>query len=233
MSEKLYEALEVCLQALETGADPELAVKLFPEMEEQLLPLLETSRQARSLAIPVVPERVLRRTRARVLQHASVMRASAGRQPKPMALFTFPRLAISLAFALLFLLSGTNLVRASGGALPGDQLYPVKRTWEDVRLLLVFSPASRQELESAFEQERLHEVDELLAEGAMKRSGSRAWSPNKKETCGSSPACRCRSRRRAASPQPLWRWARRSCCRAKPIPRALWKPILSSCWVPM
>jgi hypothetical protein len=79
--------------------------------------------------------------------------------------FTFPRLAVSLGFALLFFFSGTGLVRASAGALPGDNLYPVKRTWEDVRLLLVFNPESREELEGEFEQERLHEIDELLAEG--------------------------------------------------------------------
>jgi hypothetical protein len=79
--------------------------------------------------------------------------------------FAFPRLATSLAIALLLVFSGTGLVRASDGALPGDHLYPVKRTWEGVRLALVFDPGIREELEVEFEQERLEEVDELLAEG--------------------------------------------------------------------
>jgi hypothetical protein len=79
-------------------------------------------------------------------------------------MFAFPRLATSLAIALIFLLSGTGLVSASNGALPGDSLYPVKRTWEDVRLMLVVNPTSREQLESKFEQERLQEVDELLVE---------------------------------------------------------------------
>lgn len=165
MSEKLYDALEESLKALETGADPESVAKRFPEIKDELLPLLETSRQARMLAIPEVPERVLRRSKTRILRHAAGMRESVAKSHKRRSLFTFQRLAVSLAVALLFFFSGTELVRASGGALPGDNLYPVKRTWEDVRLLLVVNPESREELESEFERERLHEVDELLAEG--------------------------------------------------------------------
>lgn len=165
MTERLYEALEVCLKALETGADLESVSKLFPEMQSDLLPLLEASRQAWMLAIPEVPDKVLRRSKARVLQHAAGMREASARYRKRRVIFAFPRLAISLAIALLFLLSGSGLVRASNGSLPGDNLYPVKRTWEDVRLLLILNPESREALESEFEKERLHEVDELLAEG--------------------------------------------------------------------
>ena len=165
MNEKLYEALDVCLKALETGADPQSVVKLFPEMKADLLPLLEISQQARMMAIPKVPEVVLHRGRTRLLQHAAGMRKAASKPQTQKARFTFPRLAVSLAIAFLFFLSGTGLVSASGGALPGDDLYPVKRTWEDVRLLLVLNPESRAELEDEFERERLHEIDELLAEG--------------------------------------------------------------------
>jgi hypothetical protein len=166
MSEKLYEALEVCLQALETGADSESALNLFPELQEELSPLLDASRQARLLAVPQVPEAAQRRGKARVLAHAAALHASAAAsQRKQRAIFTFQRLAISLGVSLLFLFSSTGLVRVSAGALPGEYLYPVKRTWEDVRLLFVFDPQSREEMEVEFERERLHEVDELLAEG--------------------------------------------------------------------
>lgn len=165
MSEKLYEALEVCLSALEAGADLGSVLERFPDMKDDLRPLLETSRQARMLAVSEVPEMALRRGKAHVLRHAARMREASARPQKHRAIFGFPRLATLLGLALIFLFSGTGLVRASGGALPGDNLYPVKRTLEDVRLLLVFSPQSREELEGEFEQERLHEVDELLAEG--------------------------------------------------------------------
>ena len=163
MNEKLYEALEVCLQAVETGADVESVLKRYPQMADELRPIFETSLQAQSLAVPSVPEDAMRRGRARVLQHAAEMRESTIKPRK--SRFSFARLATSLVLALIFILSGTGLVRASNRAIPGDNLYPVKRTWEDMRLLLIFSPEGREELEDAFEQERLHEVDELLAEG--------------------------------------------------------------------
>jgi len=163
MNEKFYEALEVCLQDIETGADIETVLQRYPLMADDLRPILETSLRAQSLAATSVPEDAMRRGRTRVLQHAAHMResASSSRQSG----FAFPRLAVTLALTLIFILSGTGLVRASNGALPGDNLYPVKRTWEDMRLLLVFNPEVRDELEDEFEQERVDEVDELLVEG--------------------------------------------------------------------
>jgi hypothetical protein len=51
------------------------------------------------------------------------------------------RFAFALVLTLVFFFSGTGLVRASSSTLPGDNLYGVKRTWEDVRLLFVFARA--------------------------------------------------------------------------------------------
>lgn len=165
MSEKLYDALEVCLSALETGVDIESVLKLYPQEADELRPVLETAIQARSLALPAVSEAAIQRGRARVMQLANEMRNSAPRPRKRWSLLSFPRLASSLAIALVLLLSGTGLVSASSGALPGDHLYPVKRSWEGLRLLFIFSPEEREGLESAFEQERLDEISELLTEG--------------------------------------------------------------------
>ena len=163
MNEKLYETLEECLQAVVTGADIEAILKRYPQLADELRPILKTSIQAQSLAATSVPEDAIRRGRARVLQHAAEMRESA---IKPrIKRFSVGRLATSLALALIFLISATGLVRASTEALPGDGLYPIKRTWEDMRLLLVTSPEGRESLEDDFKQERLHEVDELLTEG--------------------------------------------------------------------
>jgi len=165
MSEKLYEALEVCLNALETGADLGSVLKRFPDLEDELAPILEASQQARLLAIPEVPEKAYQRGIMRVLQHANAMRNPVTKPRQRWAMFSFPRLAASLAVAFVLMLSGTGLVRAADTALPGDNLYSVKRTWEDVRLVLSFDPEIRGELEDEFEDERLHEIDELLGEG--------------------------------------------------------------------
>lgn len=165
MNEKLYDALEVCLKALETGVDIEAVLKLYPQEAEELRPVLEAAIQARALALPAVPEAAMQRGRARVLQRANEIRKSAPRPRTRWSIFGFPRLATSLAIALFFLVSATGLVSASNGALPGDNLYPVKRSWEGLRLLFVFSPEERVGLQSRFEQERLDEISELLTEG--------------------------------------------------------------------
>jgi hypothetical protein len=163
MNEKLYDAFDVCVKALETGADIEAVLKLYPEMTDELRPVLEALIQAQSLSTKTVSEDTVRRGRARVLQHATLMRESSRRQRK--LGFVFRRLAASLALTFVLLLGGTGIVSASAGALPGDNLYPVKRTWETVRLWFVFSPEGREELESEYEQERLDEIDELLGQG--------------------------------------------------------------------
>ena len=165
MNEKLYEALEVCLNALETGANLESVLKRFPDLQDELRPLLEAAQKAKMLSISEVPERALRGGKMRVLQHAAEMRRTAPKPRRRWSMFAFPRLATSLAIALIFLLSGTGLVSASSGALPGDNLYSVKRSWEDLRLFFMFSPEQRVGLESEFEQERLDEISTLLAKG--------------------------------------------------------------------
>ena len=165
MNEKLYDALEVCLNALETGVDIESVLNLYPQFADELRPVLEAAIQVQSRAVPAVPEAAMQRGRARVLQHATRMRKAAPKARSRWSLFAFPRLATSLVIALIFLLSGTGLVSASSGALPGDSLYPVKRSWEDLRLFFVFSPQGRAGLESEFEQERLDEISSLLTKG--------------------------------------------------------------------
>ena len=163
MNEKLYDALEVCIKALETGADLEAVLRLYPQMADELRPILETMTRAQSLSATSIPEDAIRRGRARVLGHAAELR-EASRRSRGVG-FVFRRFATSLALSFVLLLSVTGIVNASSGALPGDHLYPVKRTWEDVRLWFTFSPERREELESEYEQERLDEIDVLLGDG--------------------------------------------------------------------
>jgi uncharacterized membrane protein YgcG len=75
------------------------------------------------------------------------------------------RIAVTLAMVTLLFVSGTGLVGASSNTLPGDNLYPVKRTWEGLRLFFTFNPLEREALESEQENERLQEVQEVLAQG--------------------------------------------------------------------
>jgi hypothetical protein len=166
----LYDALEMCLKEIEQGADVDTVLSRHPERADELRPILETSVKAKAMSSPAPSQEVLRKNRAKVLQHASELRerkaAPASRRiwsvPLRRALVTF------MVIAMLFV-SGTGLVRASSSTLPGDNLYPVKRTWESLSLFFTFNTERREALEFEHENERLEELLELLASGRSAR----------------------------------------------------------------
>jgi hypothetical protein len=163
MTDKLYDALEICLHALEKGETLDSALARHPALADELRPLLQASLHARTLAGQPVSDAIQRRGRAKLLQRAAELR-EAKRAPRKRAwLFTFRPVAATFILAL-FLLTGTGLVRASNGALPGDDLYPVKRTWEEVTFLFI-AKEDHDTLELAYETERVEEINELLAKG--------------------------------------------------------------------
>lgn len=160
----LYDVLEICLQELENGADLEIVLGQYPDLANKLRPVLKASMTARSKNVPPPSAEVTRRGRVKLLQHAMELREQKT-APRKRMIPIFQRLAISLTLTGVFLASGTGLVGASSSALPGENLYPVKRTWEDVRLFFVFDQRARNALKNEFENERLHEVSNLLVEG--------------------------------------------------------------------
>lgn len=160
----IYDILEICLQELENGADLNAVLARYPDLANELRPILKASIMARTKAMPAPSPDVIRRGRSKLLQHASEMREVKS-APRKRMIPMFQRFAISLTLATVFLASGTGLVGASSSALPGENLYPVKRTWEDMRLFFTFNPEHKGLLESEFESERLNEVSELLTEG--------------------------------------------------------------------
>ena len=70
----LYEALEICLEEIEQGMDVETVLFRYPDLADELRPILEASADAKQMAAPMPSEEVVRRNRAKVLQHASEMR---------------------------------------------------------------------------------------------------------------------------------------------------------------
>ena len=160
----IYDALEYGLRALEDGADLNSVLARYPEFADELRPILEASIAAREMAAAGPSPDGMQRGRAKLSQRAAELREASAPPPRRV-LPVFQRLSLALSIAVVFLLSGTGLVRAAAVALPGEGLYPVKRTWEGVRLFFVFDAKLREALESEYEDERLEEVGELLTEG--------------------------------------------------------------------
>ncbi len=167
MSERLYDAFEVCLSALATGVDLETCLALYPDLADELRPALQTAQRARLSAQADVPAAAMNRSRAKMLAHAGELRS------KKKTFFlsgAFPRLALaSLAVVLVFFLSFNGLATVSAKALPGDGLYPVKLAAENISLRLAPSGEARQQLAVDYQQRRTEEVLSLLAIGTERR----------------------------------------------------------------
>lgn len=168
----LHEVLEICLEEIEQGADIDTVLSRYPEFADELRPILEASLGARDMAVPTPSAEVVRRNRAKVLQQAARLReakvkASSQRRWR----VSLRRVAVTLFVVAGLFVGGTNLVRAASTTVPGDNLYPVKRTWEDVLLLFTFNLQQREALEVEHENERLHELRELFAEGRSEEVG--------------------------------------------------------------
>jgi len=166
---KMDQILETCLQAIERGDAIETVLFRYSEFADELRPILEAAVSAKNKAMFTVPPEIVRRNRAKLLQHAAEMRESH-RKRSPLAIWSVPlrRIVVTLTVLAVVFASGTGLVRAASMTLPGDNLYPVKRTWEDVLILITFNSQKREFLELEQENERLEEMQELFEEDVLR-----------------------------------------------------------------
>ncbi len=162
----LYDVLETCLQEIENGAEIEAVLLRHPEYADELRPLLEASLGAKKMSAPEPSNDVVRKNRAKILQHAAELRES---KVKPAIrvnwIVPLRRLASTLAILILVFASGISLVGAASTSLPGENLYPVKRSWEGLQLLFTFNADLRDALKVKHENERIEELHELFANG--------------------------------------------------------------------
>ena len=162
-----YDAVEVCMAALETGVDIESCLALYADMAEELRPVLEAAVEARGLVEQDVPADAMNRSRTRMLARAEQLRSEKeGRQ----MWWRLPRLAFTaLAVVVALILGGSGLFAASAQALPGDALYPLKRTGEEIRKGLAAGAEAKRILEETYRQRRIEEVSDLFELGRVEQ----------------------------------------------------------------
>jgi uncharacterized membrane protein YgcG len=166
MKDSLYLALDNCLTMIDQGSDLETCLVRYPEYATELRPLLLAAKDAESIAEDYVPTEVLRQGKAKFLNAAAEIREQKSSK-KVFGFFPLRR-AVRFSFTALVAavfvvgIGGTGLVNASGGSLPGDKLYPVKLSWENIQLKLVSAQPERDVLIDKFDQERVHEVNALI-----------------------------------------------------------------------
>lgn len=180
-SDRRAAAFEDCLQRVLDGASLEQALAGYPELADELRPMLQAALAARLQGQRLLaPRSALARSRARFLREAQ--RRSSARRPDFGFSLRFA-LAAFILLAVVVLGSAATAVLAAQ-SLPGQALYPLKRLGEQTRLRLVSDPQRRLELQQDFDQERLKEVDQLIQEqrsvpvnfvGVLKAAGEGDW----------------------------------------------------------
>jgi hypothetical protein len=164
------------------GAD---VAKQLAEDEEsaQLVSITQALRELESAAGPDPQFRA--RLRQRLVAHATVTAPAGGTArtpvvPAPRGGRTqrlggragSPRLAfLAGTLAALVLISGLTLL-ASNNAVPGDSLYAIKRSSENLELALLHNPQDRGERKLSFARERLQEINSLVARNGSPAGGS-------------------------------------------------------------
>ena len=164
MNTRILALLDECLEMIDQGASIEACLDRFPDEAEELRPLLTAARSVKDLADERVPVATFRQSRSKFLSAAAEARESS-RQParRPFQQVLRFGLAVLLAVIVIGAAGGTGLVNASASTLPGDQLYGVKRGWEDLRLKFAASQDERLRLEDEYEKERVNEVKSLVS----------------------------------------------------------------------
>lgn len=153
------EALEDCLKALEQGIKPELAIARYPYYAEQLRPWVFYVSELRRHAIFAATQEQALASKRPIHRQGSLA--------IPRTQFSFPSyqsVAASLFLAAVLFFGGTGLARAASDAIPGETLYPVKLTVENLQLLVADDQLEAQ-LKEQFASRRLVETAELIDSG--------------------------------------------------------------------
>jgi RNA polymerase sigma factor (sigma-70 family) len=151
--DKLYDTLELGLQALEHGIDVETWLARLPARSDELRPILETAFLACEARIRDVPPDAMQHGRARVLRRAAEMREQGWRALmfipfwfKPEALsHSFNVAFTSVATATLLVAGGTAVIYVPVNLPSIDNVYPVNGNFE-----------------KKFEPEHLQEIPKLV-----------------------------------------------------------------------
>ena len=165
MSQQEYDIFQECLEGLKSGKTIQEVLRDHPDIRQELKPLLRSALQASEKRIEPLSADTIQRSRTRMLAHATELQSSAAGGT---IFSTLPRFATALiTLALVLIVSGYGLFSASAQALPGDFLYPVKRSAENIQLGVISDSDVKASLEEEFDQRRTDEVAHLLSEGRL------------------------------------------------------------------
>ena len=180
--------LEDCLSRMDRGESLQDVLDSYPLLNGHLEPLVRAALMGRRLPRPVPSKDGFRTGKNMLLAEMNNMRqtnSSRQKRSSPASsrlperwlgnfagLFKvkktsnlIPVYQFAVVGLALILGGGFLTVSASASSLPGDPLYDLKLGLEQTQVFFTFDPEAKQELALEIEQERLSEVELLLAAG--------------------------------------------------------------------
>ncbi len=178
MGRKLGDVLEECIQRLHAGETVKECVVRYPDFKEELAPLLQVAATTMSAAKSVVPDPGIK---GRGLNRLTSTIAAAGvpRLRWQQRLYALPRAyrvaAAGLTLAILgsILVIGTSI--AAADSVPGDSLYWVKTTRENITLMMPKSNAEKAEAHVKLASVRTEEMRQLVEDNRLD-DAEQVWS---------------------------------------------------------
>ena len=172
MQDPIVQILDESLEAIEKGIFTRTqCLERYPEQRGELSVLLDAALILRSAKIPTPSPAYFKAGRARLVSMIEqeqktplLEQVGAFFQQFSTNSIRLQTATIALLLAFFFLIFGGGTVYASAHALPGDTLYPLKTTLEDLRL----SVASEEMETILYEQlaeRRVNEIQALLETG--------------------------------------------------------------------
>jgi len=160
----LQDILDECIVAIqEQGQTIDDCLTRYPARRTELVPLLQ-------LVIRLQAARTLKPSpefqRTSIVRVRNLVSARPRRVERKALVFNWPlrqwAVALVTASLLVCLLIGSGAVYAASDSLPGDTLYPVKRTVEAMQLAVSHDDASNARLYLNLASKRLEEAEALL-----------------------------------------------------------------------
>ena len=153
LTHKVDKILDEAIKRMQKGENVSAIVSDYPEhMRESLYNLLSVAKQACDLPKAIYPSPIKRRLYLDVPQQSiSIFR-----------FFYFIRRAYPVAL-VLFLTTITGTVSAAMQSLPGDRLFPIKKAFQSAEIKLAQTPERKATLELDLAEQRLEEVQTVIA----------------------------------------------------------------------
>jgi len=164
MKDELQQIFEDCLELLEQGASIEDCLNKYPAEAGELKSLLSIAHLSRKSLHYAIPRDAKARIRTRIMTHYD--RQHWLRDQKKPIWYSLRRWAYVTVCVLTFLIvAGVGLNVASANAVPGDTLYPVKRSFEEIQIAFSLSDMAKAETHVRLAERRISEIIELASQG--------------------------------------------------------------------